>query len=61
MQQQWALITGASAGIGASFASHLAAKGWSTLLIARRADKLKDLQNQITEKYPVACEILAID
>jgi len=61
MQQQWALITGASAGIGATFASHLAAKDWSLILVARRAGKLNELQDHITEKYDVACKTLALD
>lgn len=61
MQQQWALITGASAGIGATFANQLAAKGWSVILVARRADKLNSLQHHITEKYQVDCKTLALD
>ncbi|VAW44572.1 hypothetical protein MNBD_GAMMA02-630 [hydrothermal vent metagenome] len=61
MQQQWALITGASAGIGATFANQLAAKGWSIILVARRADKLNNLQHHITEKYQVDCKTLALD
>ncbi len=61
MQQQWALITGASAGIGETFAKHLAAKGWSIILVARRADKLNNLQAHISEKYQVICKTLALD
>ncbi len=61
MQQKWALITGASAGIGASFATQLAAKGWSLVLVARRADKLNSLQQHIAEKYPVTCKTLSLD
>lgn len=61
MQQQWALITGASAGIGATFAEHLAAKGWSIVLVARRADKLQALQQRISKEYKVGCETQVLD
>lgn len=61
MQQKWALITGASAGIGATFADQLAAKGWSLVLVARRTDKLNSLQQSISEKYSVTCQTLSLD
>lgn len=61
MKNQWALITGASAGIGATFANQLAAQGWSIILVARRVDKLTKLQSNIAEKYQVKCHTLALD
>ena len=41
------LITGASAGIGESFARYLAAQGWHTLLAARSEDRLQKLAREI--------------
>ena len=61
MQKKWALITGASAGIGASFAHQLAAKGWSLVLIARRQDKLVEIQKKLIQQYSIDCKNLSID
>ncbi|RIA85216.1 hypothetical protein C1645_831105 [Glomus cerebriforme] len=57
----WAVITGASDGIGKEFAYQLAAAKFNILLISRTASKLQDISNDIESKYQVESKIYAMD
>ena len=58
---KWALITGASAGLGATFAQQLAAAGYALKLVARREPQLQQLQQQLVSEHGNECEYLAMD
>ncbi|MBP1650824.1 MAG: helix-turn-helix protein [Bacteroidetes bacterium] len=55
------LITGASGGIGEAFARQLAKEGHHLLLVARSADKLKTLSEQLSQQYKITAHYLAVD
>jgi short-subunit dehydrogenase len=57
----WALVTGASAGIGEQFARHLAAAGMHLILVARRLERLQALKDELTASHGIKVEILAVD
>ena len=57
----YALITGASKGIGKSIAEILASQGKNLLLIARSEELLQELRLSIIQRYKVHVEYLAID
>lgn len=56
-----ALITGASAGLGAEFAQQLAADGWNLVLVARRAEKLDELAQTLIDKHNIKVTTLSMD
>ena len=57
----YALVTGASEGIGASFAEALAKAGLNVVLVARREERLNQLASRFEAKYGVLCPVISAD
>jgi NADP-dependent 3-hydroxy acid dehydrogenase YdfG len=62
-QGSFALVSGASSGIGQATARELASKGYSLILLSRRADRLQKFAQSLLSKYPqqkflsVSCDV----
>lgn len=59
--KKWALITGASVGIGDCFARLLAAEGYNLVINARSKDKLEERADFLRKSYNIEVEVLAAD
>ncbi|HYC56536.1 MAG TPA: SDR family NAD(P)-dependent oxidoreductase [Candidatus Binatia bacterium] len=57
----WALVTGASSGIGREFARRLAGAGLSVAVAARRREVLEELAGELRSQPGVECRVVAMD
>ena len=58
---KWALVTGASGGVGKEIATILAGKGYKLVLVARSGDKLEELKKSLSEKNSVEIKCFSCD
>jgi len=61
MKTKFALVTGASEGIGFEFCKVLAAKGYNILLVARTLDKLQTSAKFLEQSYNIETQIICCD
>jgi hypothetical protein len=59
--KSWALVTGASAGIGLEFARVLAENGWRLVLVARRKARLEELARELMTAHGTETRIIVAD
>ena len=56
-----ALVTGASSGIGTAFVQALAARGMNVILVARSADRLRQIAAETAAKHDIRVEVIVAD
>ncbi len=61
LTNKWALVTGASRGIGRAYSILLASKKCNLVIVARNKDDLEELQKLVVKKFTVKCYIIKCD
>jgi short-subunit dehydrogenase len=57
----WAIVTGASSGIGVEFAKQIAAKGLNIVLVARRKNRLEAVATELEHNYKISTKVVECD
>ena len=58
---KWAVVTGATDGIGKAYSQQLAKRGMNVVLVSRTLSKLEDVAAELREKYSIETKVIAVD
>ena len=61
MKNSYALVTGATSGIGLEISKDLARRGFDLILVARTTEKLVKISNELTQEYNIKCDYFSSD
>ena len=57
----WALVTGASSGLGEEFCRQLAIQKINLVMVARRKDRLEKISRELEDRYSIETKVIAAD
>ena len=58
---KWAVVTGATDGIGKAYSEQLAKRGMNVVLVSRTLKKLEDSATELRDKYKIETKVIAVD
>ncbi|MBK9125377.1 MAG: SDR family oxidoreductase [Chloroflexi bacterium] len=61
LKGKWALVTGASSGLGEEFARQMSAAGTNLVLVARREDRLNAVADELSKAHGIQTKVIAAD
>ena len=61
MKNSYAIVTGATSGIGLEISKNLAKRGFNLIIVARTLEKLVQTSNYLTQEFNIKCDYFSSD